>query len=368
MMRSPPDPKRENPEQVELDGVSDGIDALPGRLERYGKAKNGALDVADYMSGIPKHQVMGDKVKNCGSYLVFRHYFTVDQLKLHAAYLCRKHLLCPLCAIRRGSKFLTAYLQRWEIIQAANPKLKPYLVTFTVKDGPDLAERFKHLHKSQRELWMQKHRGRAQSPLAGVLGAVWSYEIKRGKNSGEWHPHIHAVMLAESMPSEGAGNPGPMSAAWHSITGDSFMVDVRPINLADPASGFVEVFKYAVKFSDQPPEDTVHAWVTLSSKRLLASSGCFRGVDVSENLLDDCEALEGLPFYDLFFQHLNGRYSLYRRQSGISEGTRKKERKPSVNVPETVTALGETIRRKTAELHQAREGEKARIAARMASL
>jgi hypothetical protein len=39
------------------------------------------------------------------------------------------------------------------------------------------------------------------------------------------------------------------------------VVDVRPIT-GDPA-GFLEVFKYAVKFSDQPPADTWHAYSVL---------------------------------------------------------------------------------------------------------
>ena len=44
------DPKRENPLELSLEGVSEGIEALPGRLNRYGKAKKGAVDVADYLS------------------------------------------------------------------------------------------------------------------------------------------------------------------------------------------------------------------------------------------------------------------------------------------------------------------------------
>ena len=147
------DPKRENPEQVQLDGVSDGIEALPGRLGRYGKAKKIALDVADYMDTLPEHKAIARRVHSCGDYLVFRHYFTVDQVKLHGAQLCMAHLLCPLCAIRRGSKALKAYLDRWEVIRAEKTALRPFLVTLTVKDGPDLEERFNHLHKAQRELW-----------------------------------------------------------------------------------------------------------------------------------------------------------------------------------------------------------------------
>lgn len=304
MARSPrPEPQKENPDSVAAEIGVQGIEALPKRVDRYGKAKRSALDVAEYMGTLPKHQAIANTVKGCGNYLLFRHFFTIDTVKLHAASFCRKHLLCPLCAIRRGAKALGAYLDRFEAIKRANARLRPFLVTLTVKDGPDLRERFKHLHKSQRELWMRKHRGRG-SVLNGVEGAVWSYEVKRGQGSGLWHPHLHMIALSEVMP-----DAERLSRDWHEITGDSFIVDVRPISQEDPASGFVEVFKYAVKFSDQEPADTVHAWETLAGKRLLGSAGCFRGVEIPEDLTDDPGDYLGLPYVDLLYRYLSGRYS-----------------------------------------------------------
>jgi hypothetical protein len=311
------DPKRENPDSLAGETGVQGIEALPKKIDRYSKAKKGAIDVGDYMATIPEHQAMGVKVQGCGDYLVFRHYFTVDRVRLHGASLCKKHLLCPLCAIRRGAKSLKAYLDRFEIIQAENPHLLPFLVTLTVKDGDDLEERFKHLYKGQRELWMRKLRGRG-SVLDSVQGAVWSYEIKRGSGSGKWHPHLHMIALAESIPDQ-----QQLASEWHNITGDSFIVDVRPISQDDPASGFVEVFKYAVKFSDQTPADTVHAWVTLAGKRLLGSSGCFRGVEVPEGLLDDSEGFEGLPYIQLFYCYMPAGYSLAKRSEGVEAPTKR---------------------------------------------
>ena len=303
-MHHPPDQK-ESPESWSDDIGAQGIEALPKRIGRYSKAKKGALDVADYMATIPRHKTMAAKVHGCGDYLVFRHYFTVDKVRLHGASLCRKHLLCPLCAIRRGANSLKAYLDRFEVIKG---NYRPFLVTLTVKDGPDLEERFKHLHDSQRELWMQKHRCRVHSPLSGVVGAVWSYEVKRGSGSGDWHPHLHMIALAEVQP-----NQDELRTTWKGITGDSHVVDVRPIDQDNPASGFIEVFKYAVKFSDQPPADTVHAFETLAGRRLLGSAGCFRGVDVPEDLTDSPEGLEGLPYATLFYRYLLGAgYSLKR--------------------------------------------------------
>jgi hypothetical protein len=116
------------------------------------------------------------------------------------------------------------------------------------------------------------------------------------------------IALAEHQP-----DAVDLAREWQNITGDSYRVDVRPIDQEDPASGFIEVFKYAVKFSDQPPADTVHAFLALSGKRLLASAGCFRGVPEPADLLDDAEALEGLPFVTLFYRYLASGYALQGR-------------------------------------------------------
>ena len=113
------------------------------------------------------------------------------------------------------------------------------------------------------------------------------------------------IALAETEP-----DAERLAREWHQITGDSFIVDVRPISQDDPVSGFIEVFKYAVKFSDQEPADTVHAWTQLKGKRLLASSGCFRGVDIPEELTDDASDVVGLPFMDMLYRYTRAGYSL----------------------------------------------------------
>lgn len=321
-MRSPPHEER-SPDLLEQDEAS-GIEALPRRVSRYGQAKAQALDVAEYIGtvikmgtpspvrgrpgepGVPNLRTLARRVSECGDYLAFRHYFTVDQVRLRAASFCKKHLLCPLCAIRRGAKALQAYLPRYDHVRASRADLRPFLVTLTVKDGPDLAERFRHLHNAQRELWKRRQRGRGSS-LDRVEGAVWSYEVKRGTGSGEWHPHLHMVALAAEQPDQAA-----LAAEWRAVTCDSFIVDVRPIDQADPASGFLEVFKYALKFSTMAPADTFEAFRILSGRRLIGSAGLFRGIEVPDELTD--EPLEGLPFVELFFRYLAGRgYSLSRR-------------------------------------------------------
>lgn len=193
---------------------------------------------------------------------------------------------------------MQAYMPRFEAIQASRPDLMPFLVTLTVKDGPDLAERFRHLQRAQRELWMRKHRARG-SALDQVEAAVWSYEVKRGSGSGFWHPHLHMVALSRVHP-----DASELAREWHDITGDSFIVDVRPIDQADPASGFLEVFKYALKFSDMEPSDTVEAFDVLRGRRLVGSAGLFRGVEIPESLTD--EPLDDLPYVDRLYRFMRG--------------------------------------------------------------
>jgi hypothetical protein len=299
-----PNDHEKSPDQLQLVEAS-GIENLPKRVERYGVAKKRALEVSEYIAAQPLCKNLSERIDRCGNYLVFRHYFTVDQVRLHAAQFCMKHLLCPLCAIRRGAKALSAYLPRYEAVIASQPRLRPFLVTLTVKDGPDLNERFNHLHKSQRALWMTKHRARG-SVLDGVAAAVWSYEVKKGAGSGQWHPHLHMVALAETAPDQ-----EQLAKEWHAITGDSFIVDVRPIDQEDPASGFLEVFKYALKFSDMEPADTYEAHLVLSGRRLVGSAGLFRGIEIPDKLTD--EPLDDLPYVDLFYRYLRGKGYSYDR-------------------------------------------------------
>ena len=68
----------------------------------------------------------------------------------------------------------------------------------------------------------------------------------------------------------------------------------------------MEVFKYAVKFSDLTLEDNWHAARILKGKRLLNSLGLFRGVEIPDSLLD--EPLDELPYWDRFYRYMGSEY------------------------------------------------------------
>lgn len=273
-----------------------GFESLQSRLQRYGAGKMRALDMAKYITefyGIKQISVgrpsenkkLSMKLQGCASYLVFKRYLSVDEVRLHAANFCKNHLLCPFCAMRRGAKYLQVYNQRLDIVLQENPKLRAFMVTLTVKDGENLLERFSHLRRALKKYQEQRRnalKGQRQVEYATALGGVMSIEIKRGKNSGLWHPHVHMIWLCEQAP-----DARKLSAEWLSITGDSYIVDVRECYGETIIDGFLEVFKYALKFSDLTLEDNWQAYQVLKSKRLVDSFGCLKGVEINDDLADD---------------------------------------------------------------------------------
>ena len=285
---------------------ADEAELLGERITRYGQAHARSLLMLEHLRDAPSPASMktAASLASCGNYLHFREYFTVGKVRLHNATFCKQHLVCPLCAIRRGAKGLGAYLTRWQVIQQERPELRPYLLTLTVKNGDDLAERQTHLTKSLRKLMDHRRNFNAGVPrapwteLCKAQGAVYTLELTNKGNG--WHPHCHMIVLASSQPSQ-----SDLSSEWHKITGDSMIVDCRPIT-GDPSESFMEVFKYAVKFSDLTLEDNWHAAQILKGKRLLGSFGLFRGVQIPESLLD--EPLDELPYWDRFYRFIQGEY------------------------------------------------------------
>jgi hypothetical protein len=295
------------------EGAEDGASGLPGRLERYGKARRRAKAVLHHLRDLDNGQTgpspatqarrAAARLERCGEWLLFRHYWTVDKVRLHGAEFCKQHMLCQLCAVRRAAKQLGAYLERLEALRPEigdHPRLA--LMTYTVKNGPDLLERMAHLRKGLRTLSERRRAirkgNRGSSEWGAIAGAVGTLEVtNRGRG---WHPHAHMIVVLDRWLDQAA-----LSAEWRSITGDSFVVGISRLDPSRPiAEGFAEVFKYALKFSDLTPSQIWTAASELAGQRLLFSLGCFRGVEVPEELTD--EPLDDLPYVEWLYRYLDG--------------------------------------------------------------
>jgi len=315
-------PERRNPSTTDTLGgeVEEGFDELgklPSRLEKYAVArKRAVLNLAhiDHVLETANNQNMEygffarlqkikPRLKKCGSYLGFKNYYTIGRVRLTTASFCKSHLICPLCAIRRGAKTLKSYTDRFHIIKKENPQLKLSMVTLTVKNGEDLEERYLHLKKSVETLLMWRRKALKgvrgyKTEFSKAKGLVGAYEVTN-KEKG-WHPHVHMMVLHEK-----SFSYTELQEDWKRITGDSHVLNVTPAqNPKNPVKDFMEVFKYCVKFGELTVEQNFEVLKVFSGKRLLFSAGLFRGVKVPESLLD--EELDDLPYIEYFYRYIDG--------------------------------------------------------------
>lgn len=310
---SPPDGGHPRPVEslaAETERGWDSTSNLADRLARFARAKERGLAMRDFIARSVVPQTVetrraAHELHECGTYLVFRHYFESGRVRLHAFRSCRQHIICPFCAIRRGARMLQRYLERFDIVMREHAGLRAFMVTLTIKDGDDLRERYQHLHRAVKRFHHRRHRSE-RSEARKIRGGVWSYEFKRGARSGLWHPHVHAVYLCdEEMFQQN------VSREWRDVTGDSFIVDVHEL-YGELVDAFSEVFKYAVKFGELPLADNWRGYEVLKGRRLVASSGLLWGVEVPELLTDDPIDFE--LFIDLVFRFMRGRGYIKTRE------------------------------------------------------
>ena len=125
------------------------------RITRFATLKHRAKNQENYLFTLAKFKENYEKdVKNeesiealksaqklneCGNYLLFKIFYN-RRVKLAKLHTCGQHLLCPFCAAIRASRAIQRYVERIDQVLQENRKLKPVLITLTVKNGSDLAE------------------------------------------------------------------------------------------------------------------------------------------------------------------------------------------------------------------------------------
>ncbi len=359
--------------EIDLLGAEVSADGTPGdhdrRLARYAVAKTRQQLLVDHIVSSPAHlrnlkKEYGQLVE-CGEFLVFRHYYLIQQYKLKAGCTCKKHLLCALCAIRRAAKCIAIYDAKLDEVTAealaAGQEYDQIFITFTVKNGPDLKERFIHLQKSLSELLQKRRNALKKRPTATttfkhVAGAFYSYETTYNEIDESWHPHIHMVALVPKgifkyvklKPKKRKAFRSPVQLHddlvkdWKEITGDSFVIDTRLIeDKDDKLSALVETFKYAVKASELGLEEQITAYMVLRGRRLIGSMGALFGVKLPVNLNDDLLPGEE-PYIDIVYQYGG---SMLGYQEVDTTNLLKDEKNNLALAPD-----GQTIHRETGEV------------------
>lgn len=176
--------------------------------------------------------------------------------------------LCQPCQVARRARLVEAIL-----VAIADAKRSVRFITFTLKHNrTPLTAQLDRLYAAFRTLrrtalWRNSQDG----------GALF-LEVKVG-DDGMFHPHLH--VLAEG----GLVMQRDLAAAWHAITGDSFVVDIRAVT--DPRRRATYVTKYATKPADstviRDPEKLDEFLVAIKGRRLYQPFGTWRALLPSDD-------------------------------------------------------------------------------------
>lgn len=142
-------------------------------------------------------------------------------------------------------------------------------LTLTLKSSADpLSVQLDKLYTSfqalrRRQLWKSK-----------VVGGVAFLEVTYSKDNESWHPHFHILIEGYYLPHQ------KLKRIWYEITGDSYIVDIRPVNDRRTAAKYVT--KYAAKpFNNtflNRPDPLDEAILAFKGRKLLLTFGTWRGI------------------------------------------------------------------------------------------
>ncbi len=312
--------KLEQLAMAEWEGPSDGLFVWRTRRGKDGKPDKTVPDKARSWS------LISDSMKSCGAWLRFRKIMAGDragETRLHKAYFCNRRGLCCFCDHHRANKIVRKFAPRALTILREGERRRAVLMTCTLRNGDDLAERFGFLSKSISSWFMRRTNaatgGRHKTELSKVVAGAGSFEVKRGKGSGKWHPHFHAVLICD----------GPLDwkrcwEEWRRITKGDGGVNFQPFHsqvafdhgLTDRATfesqltnDLREVFKYPLKgdrgFSRS---DRFRAYLELYNKVLIRSFGEMRDVEISDDLTDEPLEWDRLTYQEILYYYGHGDY------------------------------------------------------------
>lgn len=211
-----------------------------------------------------------DRFANCGSGCYIDRNLETDKLRTVANY-CHDRFCLP-CATARAR--LAA-----DVVACHCAGRRVRFLTLTLKHQPlPLATTIDRLFRSFTAL---RHR---QDWIAHVTGGVAFLEIKPALDGSGWHPHLHVLIEGDFW------DQRDIARAWHEITGDSFIVDIRQVKSAP------EVAAYVAKYASKPgckelydhPAALAEAVIALKGRRLMTTFGAWRALKLQpEKPADD---------------------------------------------------------------------------------
>ena len=237
-------------------------------------------------------------IGDCASYLEFQRSVVCETgevvQRLSTVYFCKKRW-CPVCQWRKSLLWVARFNAALPKIEEMYPKGRWVFVTFTVKncDVEELKATLRWMNVSWRKLI-----SRTGWP---ALGFVRSVEVTRNSETGQVHPHFHALLL---VPSSYFGRDYRKHEWWVSQWRSALQVDYDPMvnvkaskgqkGYSDAQSAAVEVLKYAVKPSDLMSDADFLCQLTeqMHGSRSLSTGGVLKDIVKEEASAEELRKLE----------------------------------------------------------------------------
>lgn len=247
---------------------------------------------------IPAFEVAGIreevmKMKDCGKMISVIE-CTSCQTRHFAGFNRCKSRWCVTCAHVKVLAWVARILPVAENWLASGGNIS--MLNFTIKDVDNLDDGLTILNESFRALYnVPSKRKRWQERFPG---GIRSLEVKRGKNSRLWHPHIHSIVL---QPAGYRKDFAWLKTEWERYTSKQwkklFLEDpektgsvwIKKITGKNLLKSVCETLKYIVKPElslYKEKENLLECVETLKGKRQINTWGLFRGLnkDVDEDI------------------------------------------------------------------------------------
>lgn len=199
---------------------------------------------------------------NCGAECVIEYSKTEGKYRVRASYCKCRH--CEPC-MRAKANLLAGNLRK-RLEEKPNGRYRFVTLTLRHSNTP-LKAQVKRLYASFRKLRNSKLWKKSQRGGAAVLEVKWQPQSRR------WHAHLHVIAEGSFI------DQRSLSAAWHSATGDSQIVDIRQLSSEKDAAHYVA--KYMSKGTNNEVwqnEEAASEWISATKgTRMCATFGTWRG-------------------------------------------------------------------------------------------
>lgn len=204
-----------------------------------------------------------------------------------------KSRYCAVCAKLRSMAWLCKLVPVLEDYRKRGYKL--FMLNLTIKDNESLTYILNKLMLSWRVMTHDYKTARKQFRALNN-GGIRSIEIKLGENSGQWHPHIHSIVILKS--DKEVHQYNAYRKLWEHSTGLACgtcdkvgSVDIRGLKGydGDIIKAVVETFKYITKFdwlkmADEQLVEMIHL---TKGRRFISAWGELYGINKQvEELLE----------------------------------------------------------------------------------